>query len=221
MHRTMFQGILIVAVALIAVQAWAYPDFARGTKIACASCHMNPAGGVDLNDAGKAFKADQTKAPEAIAGADYSGVAKCKMCHMKQYKSWFGSKHAKAFGNLKSADAKAVEAMATALKVELKGSPAEAPECVKCHVTGYQLTGGYPAADSAKTAAVENVTCEACHGPGSKHASAPMAEKKKLINRAVSANMCMQCHIAATSPKFNYEEYKKLGVHTVAAAAAK
>ncbi len=29
---------------------------------------------------------------------------------------------------------------------------------------------------------------------------------------------CTQCHTAVTSPKFDFEEFKKSGVHTVAAA---
>ena len=120
---------------------------------------------------------------------------------------------------LKAADPKVVADMSARLKVELKGPAETTDACVSCHVTGFGLPGGYPAADSARTAAVTNVTCESCHGPGSKHASASLAEKKKLINRNVTAKMCTQCHTAAMSPKFNFEEFKKLGVHAVAAAA--
>jgi cytochrome c554/c'-like protein len=221
-RKSLVLGMLVTTFGLsLAFHAWAFPEFARQTKLACSTCHANPAGGAELKAAGKAYKADMTKAPAAdtAKAADYVGVNKCKMCHMKQYKAFLETKHANALVNLEKADPKAVADMAGRLKVELTGSPAKNDACVVCHVTGFHLTGGYPAADSAKTAAVSNMTCEGCHGPGSLHASAPMAEKKKFINKAVTANLCMQCHTATTSPNFKYEEYVKRGVHVVAAAA--
>ena len=210
---------LLVMVALgvaVATQLWAYPQFARQTKASCVTCHANVAGGAELNAAGTAFKADG-KAPEAAAAkaAEYVGNAKCKMCHMKQFKAWSTTPHASAWATLKNPDAAKAAEMATALKIEVKGSPSTNDACVTCHVTGFQLPGGFPQADSTKAAAVVNVTCENCHGPGSLHAAAPMAEKKKLINHAVTANMCMQCHTPVTSPKFDFATMSKK-VHPVA-----
>ena len=221
-RKSLVLGMLATSIGLsLALQAWAFPEFARQSKLACATCHSNPAGGADLSDAGKVYKADMTKTPAAAAAkaAEYVGVNKCKMCHLKQYKAWQETRHSNALVNLQKADAKAVADMAARLKVELKGPAAQNDACVICHVTGFHLAGGYPAADSAKTAAVSNMTSEGCHGPGSLHAAAPMAEKKKFINKAVSANLCMQCHTAVTSPNFKYEEYVKRGVQVVAAAA--
>jgi hypothetical protein len=121
------------------------------------------------------------------------------MCHIAQHKAWAETPHAKAFTNLKAADpAKAAE-VATKMKVELTGTAAGTDACVTCHVTGFKLAGGYPAVDSVKTAAVAAVGCEACHGPGSLHVSAPMAEKKKFISKT-SANMCIQCHTPPSPP---------------------
>jgi hypothetical protein len=195
---------------LIAARLSAFPEFARETKAACASCHVNVAGGAELTDAGKAYKADKTAPTAAPAKtADYVGNAKCKMCHMKEHKAWSATPHAKALANLQAADAEKTGAMAKALNVTITDSPAKTDGCVKCHVTGFQLAGGYPAADSVKTAGMAMVSCESCHGPGSAHVAAAMADKKKFINTAVSANMCMQCHTATTSPKFNFEEFKK------------
>jgi mono/diheme cytochrome c family protein len=84
---------------------------------------------------------------------------------------------------------------------------------VRCHVTGYELAGGYPAADSVKTAALSGVGCESCHGPGSLHVAAPAADKKKATYKTVSAAMCTQCHTPAINPDFKYEEMVKKGVH--------
>jgi len=204
---------------LLAAQLWAYPEFARQTKAACATCHLNPAGGADLTASGKAYMADP-KAPAAAdaKGAEFAGNNKCKMCHFKQHKAWLELKHAKALDNLRKADPKASADVAAKLKVELKGPAAENDACVVCHVTGFHLAGGYPASDSVKTAALSFVGCEACHGPGSLHVPAPAAAKKKFINGHPSAKLCMQCHTAATSPNFKFEEYKARGVHVVPAA---
>ncbi len=197
-----------------AAPLWAFPEIARETKAACVACHTNPAGGAGLTEDGKKYKAEKKAAIAREAKqAEYVGSAKCKMCHMAEYKAWSDSAHAMAFANLKSADAKAVAAVAEKLKVELKGAAAESAYCVNCHVTGYELAGGYPAADDAKTAAVAAVGCESCHGPGSLHLIAPKAEKKQFIYKDVSARMCTQCHTPATSPGFKYDEMVKKGVH--------
>lgn len=199
---------------VVAAQLWAFPEAARETKTACVACHANVAGGAELTEGGKAFKADK-KAPAATAAkaAEYVGSAKCKMCHIAQHKAWAETPHAKAFANLKAADTTKTAEIAAKMKVELTGTAAGTDACVKCHVTGFQLAGGYPAADSVKTAAVAAVGCESCHGPGSLHVTAPMAEKKKFIYKTVTANMCVQCHTPAMSPGFKFEDMVKKGVH--------
>src|SRR5437867_5318702 len=88
MRRTILPlPMLVAAVALaIGVRAWSYPDFARQTKLACATCHANPAGGADLTEAGKAFGLDKAKVPKkSAAGAEYTGSNKCRICHLPQY----------------------------------------------------------------------------------------------------------------------------------------
>jgi hypothetical protein len=201
-------------------QVWAFPALARQTKAACAACHVNPAGGVGLTAGGAAYKADAKAALSVAAKAsDYVGSNKCKTCHLKQHKAWAATNHAQAWMALEKADEKKVAERAAALKVEVTGTAHTADACVECHVTGFHLPGGYPASDSSKNASLKNVTCEACHGPGAKHVAAPMAEKKKLINRNVTANLCKQCHTPEMSPKFDFDVYKKKGVHVVASAA--
>lgn len=150
------------------------------------------------------------------ADATYVGSNKCKMCHMKEYKAWADTKHAKALHGLKDADEKAITAMNAILKTEVKANPEKADACVGCHVTGFKA-GGYPAADSLMNAALSGVTCEACHGAGSLHVKAPKAEKKAAIHMAV-ADDCKKCHTAAISPKFDFATMSKK-VHAVAVAA--
>jgi hypothetical protein len=213
------RGLMVAGFAIaLTVQAWAYPEVARQTKAACAACHISPAGGAALTDAGKAFKTEKKALDTKVAGAEYVGPNKCRMCHLKEYKAWGDTPHARAFAMLKAAPDSTVAKVAKMLGVELKGPAAQSDACVGCHVTGFKLPGGYPAADSTKNVSLMAVSCESCHGPGGKHVPATMADKKKMINRAVTANMCTQCHTPALSPKFNFVEFKKKGVHPIPVA---
>lgn len=210
-------GLMVALGIAVATQLWAFPEFARKTKSACATCHANPAGGAVLTAVGTDYKDDgKDPAIQAAKSADYVGINKCKMCHMKQYKAWGETPHAKAWAGLVKADSAKAAEVSAAMKVELTGAPSATDGCIQCHVTGFHLAGGYPQADSAKTASLTNVTCEACHGPGSLHVAAAMADKKKFINRAVTANLCVQCHTPVMSPTFKFEEFAKRGVHAVA-----
>ena len=133
-------------VVFVTHQVWAVPRFARETKAACAACHTNPAGGADLTGAGKAYKGDAAKAtvPTDVKGAEYVGSNKCKMCHLREYKSWQATRHAGAFAALEKADTSVVAQMAAKLKVEVTGPASQEDACVQCHVTGFQLAGGFP-----------------------------------------------------------------------------
>jgi len=66
--------------------------------------------------------------------------------------------------------------------------------CVPCHVVGY---------DSAKSTWVEaGVQCESCHGPGSAHATKPVADnigQNKKLPPDRQAMICGQCHAQGTS----------------------
>ena len=131
----------------------------------------------------------------------YVGAEKCKMCHNAaakgaQYTKWTEMKHSKAFANLGSEEAKKI--------AQAKGiaDPQKAPECLKCHVTGYgapadQLTDKYKAEDG--------VQCESCHGPGGDYWQ--MAVMKDPAKAAAAGLLtpdeatCKKCH-NAESPTF-------------------
>jgi formate-dependent nitrite reductase cytochrome c552 subunit len=207
----------LAVVVAAATHARAFPQFARQTGAACASCHTSPAGGKDLSEAGAAFKAEHTKAPAAGTGAEYVGVNKCKMCHMKIYKAWIETPHAKAWAAL--ADTAENAEIAGKLKVALTGDARQNDACVVCHTIGFKLAGGYPQADSVKAAGLVNVGCEDCHGPGGAHVAAKdAAGRKAAINRNVTENMCKNCHVPELTPKFDFDAMKKKGVHAIAAA---
>jgi ribosomal protein L40E len=160
-------------------------------------------------------------APKAAAPKnDYVGANKCKMCHMKQAKAWAETKHAHALEGLKAATPEQIKAMNELLKTAVKDHPEADSVCVRCHVTGYRQPGGYPAADSVKTAAVAFVGCEMCHGPGSQHLAVPMSDKegRKKTMLAPTVETCQKCHTDAISPKFDFAVMSKQ-VHAIPVAA--
>jgi hypothetical protein len=64
--------------------------------------------------------------------------------------------------------------------------------CGGCHTTGYTLSGNQDGkAGLVGTWNESGVRCEACHAPGSQHASDPQ-NIEMTINR--SADMCSECH---------------------------
>lgn len=128
----------------------------------------------------------------------YIRAGKCKMCHMKQYKAWQGTPHAKAL-------------------TVLKGAEAKDAKCVKCHVTGFGK-GGYII---GKDTLLANVQCEACHGPGSDYKSADVMkdkDKAKAMGLIIpTEEVCKGCH-NKESPKFKGFDFEKMKVkvHPVA-----
>lgn len=153
---------------------------------------------------------------EKLAHPKYLGTKGCKLCHIapstgNQMKVWTNGPHAKAYKSLASEEAKKLGAA--------KGiaDPQKAPECLKCHVTGY----GQPAEHfSDKYSMEEGVSCESCHGPGEHYAKKEVFEKGKeeairlgLIEPTEA--VCKKCH-NEESPSykpFNFEEFSKKIAH--------
>lgn len=149
------------------------------------------------------------------AKPEYIGSDQCKVCHNKkpegaQYDVWKQMKHAHAFESLQSDAAKKI-----ASDRGLAKPPHEAPECVKCHVTAYDLE---KMEVPAKIKPADGVQCESCHGPGSNHLADGrdvMFKKKKAAEIDWMANLkkieeadCLQCH-NEESPTWNSEQFTK------------
>ena len=98
----------------------------------------------------------------SIAGDQpLTGVKKCKMCHKGDakgniFETWESSAHANAYTTLAGEKSKEVYA-----KLGKTGNPQEDPDCLKCHVTGYEL----PDAQKAKMILEAGVTCDSYPGP--------------------------------------------------------
>lgn len=124
----------------------------------------------------------------------YVGAAKCKMCHNKpakgeQYNKWAAGPHAKAMESL-------------------KGAEKNDPKCLKCHSTA--AANKDLAAASIKVE--EGVSCESCHGPGSKYKSmAIMKDAAKAKDAGLvmpDEKVCTGCH-NSESPNFKGFDYAK------------
>jgi formylglycine-generating enzyme required for sulfatase activity len=164
-------------------------------------------------------------------GATYIGVKKCKSCHFKQWNSWRKTKMAKTFEVLKPGVRSEEK---TKLKFDPNKDYTKDVACLGCHTSGFGIPGGYivPADDAeAQEQAADNagVTCEGCHGPGSKSVEIQedIKENKRPYKftelRAVGfhkagVRSCTSCHNASDPGKepgyhFAYEERRKEGQH--------
>lgn len=92
----------------------------------------------------------------------YVGATRCAQCHAAEYAVWSESKHSHATEALEK----------YAVRPSLRQFD---PECVSCHVTGFDYVGGYE--NETASAFLTGNQCENCHGPGSGHASDPTNTK--------------------------------------------
>jgi len=112
----------------------------------------------------------------------FATETECKTCHPKAHKTWQHSRHGKAYNTLR------------------KVNKAFDPECLACHVTGWNQAGGF--ISEIDTPELENVQCEVCHGPALNHSEAPAAGFGQNARQA-----CKNCHVKNHSPRFNFDTY--------------
>jgi hypothetical protein len=123
-----------------------------------------------VNEHNRAAFQDRLPPPAGPDVASYVGIAVCSTCHPNERKFWDGTRHAHAYATL-----------ATQFKEYNL-------DCVGCHVTGYEKPGGSAV---AHVDGLQNVQCEVCHGPGSKHAKSP---SKSTIVGSPGPSLCISCH---------------------------
>ncbi len=142
-----------------------------------------------------AFSAVMTVSANA---AEYVGVAKCKICHMKQFASWQATSMANSFENLKPG-VKAEEKKKA--KIDPNKDYTNDPKCLGCHTTGYQKPNGFKS--FAETPELINVQCEGCHGPGSEYLKIMKENNKFNLADVKAAGLtipsedekgCLSCH---------------------------
>jgi hypothetical protein len=141
-------------------------------------------------------------------GRTFVGSQTCADCHEDEYEIWKKSPHAHAMETL----------------IKLSPQRHFDPECLSCHVTGWEPQEYYPFKAGylslEKTPAMIDNGCENCHGPGSQHvagengdidADEAMLEKFRAAMRLTVAeakkNDCARCHDVDNSPDFKFDKY--------------
>ncbi len=148
----------------------------------------------------------------------YIGAAKCKMCHQKpdkgeQYKKWLEGPHANAMKSLSSDQAMEIA------KAKGIADPTTDAACIKCHST----MGHIDAKLAAGLKAEEGVSCESCHGAGSKYKSASVMKDREFAmeNGMIlpTEEVCKTCHNeeSPTYKPFDYAEKAAQIAHPVPA----
>ncbi|MDH3213937.1 MAG: redoxin domain-containing protein, partial [Myxococcales bacterium] len=106
--------------------------------------------------------------PMLLRSQGYSGNDACGVCHEREHETWQFTTHASAYDTL------------------VRHGAENNPECVGCHVVGYEQRGGFVSAP--ETPDLENVGCETCHGRGGPHLSPAFV---KIVDYGP---ICATCH---------------------------
>jgi mono/diheme cytochrome c family protein len=153
--------------------------------------------------------ASHPRSSDGPTAGEFVGAKVCGECHTKAFATWQKTKHAHATQTL----------------VELKPARQFDPECLSCHVTGwnpqeyYPYETGYLGLDA--TPHLFGNSCENCHGPGAAHTAAERARPPKIaerdrlraqikLSRALAEeNVCKKCHDLDNSPGFagHFDEF--------------
>jgi len=120
---------------------------------------------------------------QQVKGSDqesFLSERSCRKCHEDAWETLKETRHQSALASLGK-----------------KGQTLN-PDCLVCHVVGYEYKGGYD--DRPPGNRLGNVQCEACHGYGTEH-----SRDGKYGKRAASS--CTQCHDKENSPNFDFATY--------------
>jgi hypothetical protein len=142
------------------------------------------------------------------SGRTFVGAQVCGECHTTAYSVWEKTPHAHALDSLTQ-----------------PGERSEIPrhydpECVSCHVTGWNPQKYYPYKSGylslKDTPLMHHNGCENCHGPGSAHVAAESGEgnldqaaidmlraSMRLSLEEAKTSKCMECHDLDNSPDFH------------------
>ncbi|MDZ4848740.1 MAG: multiheme c-type cytochrome [Pirellulaceae bacterium] len=140
---------------------------------------------------------------------EFVGTEKCGECHTTAFEKWEQTPHAHATDSIVSPPG--------------RGDVARHfdPECISCHVTGWNPQGFYPYTSGylslEKTPQMVGSGCENCHGPGAQHAAAESGDievsKEMLVKLreemrlplTAAKDKCLECHDIDNSPSFHEE----------------
>ncbi|HBE69723.1 MAG TPA: hypothetical protein DDW52_16375 [Planctomycetaceae bacterium] len=149
-----------------------------------------------------------------LGGSDreFVGSEVCGDCHTTAYDIWLDSPHVHATESIIAANN------------DRGGIPRHHdPECISCHVTGWDPQGFEPFKSGWESLkASEHLGgsgCENCHGPGSQHVAAENGDidvtterlkelQQQMVLTLDRAEMhCRKCHDLDNSPEFDFASY--------------
>jgi hypothetical protein len=116
----------------------------------------------------------------------FVGVAVCERCHEPQAAQWRTTAHSIAWETL------------------VRERKDATPECITCHVVGFNEPGGFRTAHL--TPGLMNVQCENCHGVGTQHREGWLSQ--------ISPLTCQNCHRDEHDPEFDFEKKMPLVTHS-------
>jgi hypothetical protein len=140
---------------------------------------------------------------------EFVGSEKCGECHTTAFEIWKDTPHAHATDSI--------------INPPGRGSVPRHfdPECISCHVTGWNAKEFFPYASGFVSLEKSNHLlgsgCENCHGPGSQHVAAEEASKpdgdeiltklreEMRLTLASAQDKCLECHDIDNSPAFHEE----------------
>jgi hypothetical protein len=141
----------------------------------------------------------------------YIGAPKCKPCHNKpqkgeQYNVWSQGPHAPALKTLSS------EKSMQIAKERGIADPTKDPGCLKCHAT----TGHVEQSLYAGIRPTEGVSCESCHGPGSRYKAANIMKSREMSMKngliLPTEEVCVTCHNPESPTYVPFDYAKKVAL---------
>jgi hypothetical protein len=137
---------------------------------------------------------------------EFVGSEKCGECHTTAFEIWKNTPHAHATDSI-------VEPPERSMARHFD------PECISCHVTGWNPQQVYPYRTGfeslEKSSHLIGNGCENCHGPGSQHVEAELGDttQDRQLLESLRAQMritlehaqdkCLECHDIDNSPEFH------------------
>jgi hypothetical protein len=147
------------------------------------------------------------------SGSTFVGTDTCSDCHSTAHEIWKKTPHAHATYAI------------TNPPERLEPARHFDPECLSCHVTGWEPQKFYPFAggylDLEKSKQLHDVGCENCHGPGSAHVAAEeeeaddatlqkFREQMRISKKTMKDSFergCNKCHDQDNDPNFEFDKY--------------
>jgi hypothetical protein len=143
-----------------------------------------------VNQSGRSQAAEvnriASKSELQIENLVFTGWQTCTACHKAQTEFWQRTDHASAYQSLAE-----------------QGQQFNL-DCLPCHITAEYKDIKISDDDTALLslpAALQQVGCEVCHGPGKNHAA---SQKSSAISRRPDISICIRCHTSERDETFNY-----------------